>query len=201
MNAVGLVLILLLSACGATEHHLLEDQPSASSAQDASPSDAIPDAGLDASSPHDAQVDGADRDSGHDASKSTGSTSHQGAGDGGIAPILPVPDAGSKGRAADDDDAGAAISLDTVDLLFVVDNSNSMAEKQASLKAALPSLMHALTSGTRSSGGSALPAVTDLHVGVVSTDMGTPGVSLPGCDPNGGDDGRLRHEPHGADCQ
>jgi hypothetical protein len=83
-----------------------------------------------------------------------------------------------------------------------VDNSNSMIEKQASLKAALPAFIGALTTGTRPTGEpSGYPALQDLHVGVVSTDMGTAAIQFANCHADGGDDGRLQHTPHAANCQ
>jgi hypothetical protein len=92
--------------------------------------------------------------------------------------------------------------IDKLDLLFVVDNSNSMVAKQASLKTALPSFIEALTTGTRPTGeASGYPALQDLHVGVVSTDMGSAGINFSSCHADGGDDGRLQHAPHGANCQ
>jgi hypothetical protein len=76
-----------------------------------------------------------------------------------------------------------------VDLLFVVDNSNSMQGEQSSLRAQIPALIKKLT-------GDREHPITDLHVGVVSTDMGIPGVELPpSCRADGGDDGRLLHQP------
>jgi hypothetical protein len=35
--------------------------------------------------------------------------------------------------------------------------------------------------------------ISDLHIGVVSSDMGIPGYNFGSCDANGGDDGRLQH--------
>jgi hypothetical protein len=109
------------------------------------------------------------------------------------------PDANS-GGVATKPDAGSRTPerpIDKIDLLFVVDNSNSMADKQAALKEQFPKLINLLTSGQRSNGDpNSFPPIRDLHVGVVSTDMGVPGVmGLSGCDPNGGDDGRLQHTP------
>ena len=60
-----------------------------------------------------------------------------------------------------------------LDLLLVVDNSGSLAEEQASLAANLPALVNVLNTAP---GG--LP---DLHVGVVSTNVGTGGVQIGGC--------------------
>jgi hypothetical protein len=84
------------------------------------------------------------------------------------------------------------------DLLFVVDNSNSMRQEQASLREQFPKLIKTLTSG-RTSSGEPFPALRDLHLGVVSTDMGLAGIAnnFPGCNTqrhiNGGDDGVLQH--------
>jgi hypothetical protein len=103
--------------------------------------------------------------------------------------------------------AGAVDSrpIDKVDLLFMVDNSNSMADEQASLKAQFPKLMQVLTSGRRGPDDPRpFPPITDLHVGVVSSDMGIPGVTFgpsTGCSADGGDDGRLRHAGHGPGCE
>jgi hypothetical protein len=78
-----------------------------------------------------------------------------------------------------------------VDMLFVVDNSMSMIEEQARMREAFPALIAGILdppSPTR--------PVTDLHVGVVSTDMGTGSHELETCpDPVDGDDGVLLHEP------
>jgi hypothetical protein len=102
--------------------------------------------------------------------------------------------------------AGAPESrpVDKVDLLFMIDNSNSMYGEQASLKAQFPKLMQMLTSGRRSPDDPApFPPVTDLHVGVVTSDMGIPGVNFgpgTGCDSTNGDDGVLQHAGHGPGC-
>ncbi|HET8933454.1 MAG TPA: hypothetical protein VFN67_08450 [Polyangiales bacterium] len=89
--------------------------------------------------------------------------------------------------------------LDKVDLLFVVDNSNSMAGEQALLRAQFPRLMETLTTGRRSPDDPRpFTPVRDLHVGVVSTDMGIPGVELPpSCHADGGDDGKLQNKLFG----
>jgi hypothetical protein len=93
----------------------------------------------------------------------------------------------------------AVNNVDKVDLLFMVDNSNSMADKQVALKAQFPKLVTVLTSGERMPGDqNPFPPVKDLHVGVVSSDMGIPGVNFgagTGCSPDGGDDGKLQHNP------
>jgi hypothetical protein len=84
------------------------------------------------------------------------------------------------------------------DLLFVVDNSGSMRQEQAALREQFPKLINTLTTGLKSD-GTHFPPLADLHLGVVSTDMGLAGINnnFPGCNTqrhiNGGDDGVLQH--------
>jgi hypothetical protein len=109
-------------------------------------------------------------------------------------------------------------NLDTVDLLLMVDNSGSMRENQANIMAQFGPLIDLLVNPpclSRSTPGGGMPhpcmagnaddvpqypTVTDLHVGVVSSDLGTPGTNLiPGCDaPETGDDGLLNPIRNGA---
>jgi hypothetical protein len=75
---------------------------------------------------------------------------------------------------------------DKLDLLFVIDNSGSMAEEQKKLAQALPHLITTLTTGNLSpksvGAPTDFPPVNSLHIGVVSTDMGIYGVeSQPSC--------------------
>jgi hypothetical protein len=93
----------------------------------------------------------------------------------------------------------AVTNVDFVDLLFVVDNSGSMRQEQGSLREQFPKLISTLTTGKKSN-GETFPPVKDLHLGVVSTDMGLVGVpnNYPGCNTDrhvnhGGDDGLLLH--------
>lgn len=83
-----------------------------------------------------------------------------------------------------------APAIKKADLLFVIDNSGSMREEQAALQAELPRLIGALTSGKRSANDpNPFPPVEDLHVAVVSSDMGLLGVTgISGC-AGFGDDG------------
>jgi hypothetical protein len=76
-----------------------------------------------------------------------------------------------------------------VDLLFMIDNSSSMDTGQANLRANLPSFMNVLKG---------LPGgLPDLHVAVVSSDMGAgDGSSIMGCSFNG-DNGVFRSQPTG----
>jgi hypothetical protein len=79
---------------------------------------------------------------------------------------------------------------DKLDLLLVIDNSISMADKQALLAAALPGFLAQLVNPCLSIGVPAAdceldaeldPPVTDLHVGVITTSLGTQGGAL--CSP------------------
>ncbi|MET0391403.1 MAG: hypothetical protein ABW321_35845 [Polyangiales bacterium] len=95
-------------------------------------------------------------------------------------------------------------NIDKVDLIFSVDNSGSMAEEQNALKQQFPRMINVLTTGMRTPDDpNPFPAAKDLHLGVVSSDMGAvgqPGVE--GCDADGGDDGRLQNTPRGTiGCQ
>jgi len=88
-------------------------------------------------------------------------------------------------------------AVDKVDLLFMVDNSGSMLEEQASLGTELPRLVRVLTSGDRTGDGPTpddFQAVKNLHVGVVTSDMGVGGFNVPTCTRAAmfGDDGLLR---------
>jgi hypothetical protein len=77
-----------------------------------------------------------------------------------------------------------------LDLLFMVDNSLSMAPLQARLVTDFPQMMQTLRN---------LPGgLPDMHIGVVSSDMGAgPFVDIPNCRP-GGDGGRLQAAPRGS---
>jgi hypothetical protein len=84
------------------------------------------------------------------------------------------------------DRPAACATQANADLLFVIDNSNSMAENQANLVRNFGTLLHVLT--VEGEGR----AITSLHVGVVSSDLGTPGSVVPSCaNSDVGDDGIL----------
>lgn len=81
---------------------------------------------------------------------------------------------------------------DQVDLLFVVDNSQSMKEEQTNLAEQLPRLVSILASGkiTDADGNITreFPPVKSLHLGVVNSDMGINGApDLGKCNGFGGD--------------
>ena len=89
-----------------------------------------------------------------------------------------------------------------VDLLFVVDDSGIVADEQKRLVDEFPRMMKILTSGDLNPDDGVQPGkdftpITDMHLGVVSADMGLPGIQMsptsgPECD-GFGDDGVLRH--------
>jgi len=96
--------------------------------------------------------------------------------------VEPEPDA----EIIDPDEDGGIIAAKTykIDLLFVVDNSNSMQEEQAALRAQFPMLISRLLANTAIGGGEDVVAgAQDIHLGVVSSDMGLPGLpGIEGCD-------------------
>jgi len=79
----------------------------------------------------------------------------------------------------------------TLDVLFVVDNSNSMAEEQQSLASAFPSFMNTLL---------LYGLKLDLRVGVISTDLGAGNYGIPSCETALGDGGKLQTKPRIAGC-
>ena len=77
-----------------------------------------------------------------------------------------------------------AAPVSALDLLLVIDNAETMKTAQNRLRGALPGLLAELTSGD--------DAFSDVHVGVISSDMGALGVDATGCDDRGAD-GQLQH--------
>lgn len=91
--------------------------------------------------------------------------------------------------------AGKCVLGTGVDLLFVIDNSNSMEQEQASLAVQLPFLVSRLVDPPDEDldGRPDWVPVSDLQVGVVTTDMGTGGFTVSTCTSSSfGDDGALR---------
>ena len=74
-----------------------------------------------------------------------------------------------------------------VDILFVIDNSGSMAGEQAQLRANFPALYQTVRN--------AVGALPDLHVGVTSTDLGTGMFQITYCEDVGGDNGNIIANP------
>ncbi|MBW2733996.1 MAG: VWA domain-containing protein [Deltaproteobacteria bacterium] len=75
-----------------------------------------------------------------------------------------------------------------VDVLFVIDNSRSMAQEQANLRQNFGKLIDALK--TEKLDG----RIPNVHIGVVTTDLGVGdfGAALAGCETKGGDSGKLQ---------
>ncbi len=77
-----------------------------------------------------------------------------------------------------------------VDMLFVVDNSNSMSEEQVVLTDQIRTMAEELINPSDPSA----PSVQDLHIGIVTTDMGTHGYTIQTCsNPSNGDNGVLQN--------
>jgi hypothetical protein len=75
----------------------------------------------------------------------------------------------------------------------------SMAEEQANLAENFPLLIHTLLDPEVDpvTGRPSHTPVSDMHIGVISTDMGTGGYTVETCsDPVDGDDGILQHDPN-----
>ena len=89
-----------------------------------------------------------------------------------------------------------------VDLLFVIDNSNSMQEEQDVLVEQAELMFRELITPTLMSDGTEPPLIEDLHVGVVTTDMGVHGYTIMTCNnPMNGDDGELQAVGRFEGCQ
>ena len=75
-------------------------------------------------------------------------------------------------------------TVDQIDLLLMIDNSNSMAGEQALLGVELPRMVRILASGDANEDGvEDFEPVRSLHVGVVTSDMGAGPAVPPGEDP------------------
>jgi len=68
--------------------------------------------------------------------------------------------------------------MEKIDLLFVVDNSQSMEAEQQKLREQFPMMIEALTTGDSDGDGETdFPPASDLHLAVISTDLGLPGLA------------------------
>jgi len=77
------------------------------------------------------------------------------------------------------------------DILFVIDNSNSMSPKQDSLRQYFPNFIQPLKD---------LPTKPDLHIGVITSNLGAGQFTPPSCSTIGGDQGILQNTPKGTTC-
>jgi hypothetical protein len=138
-------------------------------------------------------------------------TGGNGGGGGPDAPAIdagnPEPDAaigaGDGGRMCGVAGCGQTITghQGVVDMLFVIDTSSSMMQEQASLAEEFPRLMRKLTSGDHDEDGDPeYEPVRDLHLGVVSTNLGSGAARVPQCE-GSGDSGILLHTPTVAGCE
>jgi hypothetical protein len=85
----------------------------------------------------------------------------------------------------------SAIS-DAVDILVVRDTARGSADEQDALAASVPGLLRELTDPAdhNADGQPDWAPVGDVHLAVISMDMGTEGLAVTGCEPrDGGDDG------------
>jgi hypothetical protein len=91
-----------------------------------------------------------------------------------------------------------------VDIIVVVDNSGSMAQEQRMISTAFPNLIQDILDPPIDpvTGQRVHAPVRDMHIGVVSTDMGVGGYDVRTCQDNAmvGDDGILQFMGHGSDC-
>jgi hypothetical protein len=78
-----------------------------------------------------------------------------------------------------------------VDILFMVDNSNSMEQEQKNLADNFRKMLDGLEINGQ------LP---DLRIGVISSDLGAGNYGLPSCEMAGGDGGKLQTKPRVAGC-
>jgi hypothetical protein len=151
---------------------------------------------------------------GHTASEDSGTRDAAQNADGGVSAedaSTSVPDSSTLLDAATSwvdatpDELGpSGCTTEKLDLLFVIDNSKSMTEEQAKLSAQLPKLVKILTSGDYDGDGvQDFEPVSDLHLGVISSDMGAAGVpGVPTCGKNNamGDDGVLISTSRSLSC-
>src|SRR4029079_3778536 len=86
-------------------------------------------------------------------------------------------------------DAGTFVPTRKLDMLFVIDDSSEVRLPQDSLIRNFPTLMPRLMHQ---------PARPDVHIAVISTDMGAGDGSIASCDTTGGQNGIFQHVPRGS---
>jgi len=75
----------------------------------------------------------------------------------------------------------------SLDVLFLIDDSSSMKVMQDKLIASFPTFMSRLQDP---------PGLPDIHIAVVSSDMGAGDGSIPGCNATNGKNGVFQYSPH-----
>jgi hypothetical protein len=88
-------------------------------------------------------------------------------------------------------------AIDKIDLLFVIDNSISMADKQAILREAVPQLVNRLVNPLQDPVTNApeFKAVRDIHIGVVTSSLGGHGADF--CSAQGDPNWNTTKDDHG----
>ena len=86
---------------------------------------------------------------------------------------------------------------ESVDLLLMVDNSGSMLEEQMKLVEELPRLVAAISTGDIDDDGEVDLPPASLHLGVITSDMGSGNVMARTCELGLGDDGILQTRSNG----
>jgi len=87
------------------------------------------------------------------------------------------------------DGGGTFVPTRKLDMLFVIDDSSEVRLPQDSLIRNFPTLMTRLMDP---------PGLPDLHIAVISTDMGAGDGSIASCDTTGGQNGIFQHVPRGS---
>ena len=90
--------------------------------------------------------------------------------------------------------------IDKVDLLFMVDDSQSMQQEQQALSQQFKNIITVLTTGKRGNGKPDFTPAKDLHLAVISSDMGLPGIGDVKMCTGVGDDGIMQNEGKLAGC-
>ena len=102
-----------------------------------------------------------------------------------LADVL-IPTAGDGGTKAD---AAPPTKVEKIDLLLLIDNSTSMADKQDILALTVPDLVQRLVSRQDD-------AVKDLHIGVITSSLGGAGADTCADGPSGGYNPRMQDMAH-----
>ena len=97
--------------------------------------------------------------------------------------------AGQGGSAGAAGRGGAGPSNNDLDVLFLVDDSSSMRLAQTNLVRSFPAFPIGLKAAPQ--------GVPDLHIAIISSDMGAGDDSVAGCDSTGGKNGIFQYTPRG----
>lgn len=108
------------------------------------------------------------------------------------------PSGGLDAAMPDAPELPCAPATDSVDLVFMIDSSGSMAQEQTLLAEEMTRLVSLLATGNRGDDPMAdVAPVRSIRIATVTSDMGAgdvpPGDSVPSCNPGLGEDGRLEH--------